>query len=71
MECFGLCLFDCRKLAAGVHILSQMVKGIDEFGGNAVGMLYVQVEKIIFTGKQNIQWDAVERYLSKFLDRLL
>ncbi len=41
------------------------------FGGNAVGMLYVQVEKIIFTGKQNIQWDAVERYLSKFLDRLL
>ena len=29
-------------------------------------MLYVQLEKIIFAGKQNIQWDAVERYLSKF-----
>ena len=46
-------------------------KGIDEFGGNAVGMLYVQVEKIIFTGKENIQWDVVEIYLGKVLDRLL
>jgi hypothetical protein len=30
-------------------------------------MKYVSVKKIIFTGKQNIQWKAVEQYLKKFV----
>lgn len=29
-------------------------------------MTYVKVEKIIFTGKQNIDWKGVERYMKRF-----
>ncbi|MBR1700734.1 MAG: hypothetical protein IJ716_02135 [Lachnospiraceae bacterium] len=29
-------------------------------------MTYVKVEKIIFTGKQNIDWKGVERFLRKY-----
>ena len=30
-------------------------------------MKYVPLENIIFTGKQNIQWKAVEQYLKRFV----
>ena len=30
-------------------------------------MEYVQLNEIIFTGRQNIKWNEVEKYLKRFL----
>lgn len=35
------------------------------------GRKYVKIEEIIFRGKQNIDWNAVEIYLKKYIDKLI
>ncbi len=42
----------------------QIVKDAD-------GRKYVKINEIIFRGKQNIDWNAVEVYLKKYLDKLV